>query len=147
MPDGQSSGWRILDDRFVRSDLSVTNVNDAVSVLRDVMLVSDEDDGVALRVQIVEQAHDFIAGFGVEITGGLVGQHDGRGIDQCAGDGHALALSAGKLVGLVVHAGDQVDALEGFLGFLDAFFGRRAVVDERKLNVVQRGRARQKLKV
>ena len=51
-----------------------------------------------------KQRHDFFAGFGVEISGGLVGEQDRRMIHQRARDGHALALAAGKLVGLVHHA-------------------------------------------
>src|ERR1700737_1998058 len=62
--------------RFVRSDPSVANMNDAMGMLRDVVLVSHENNGIALGVQVPKQGHNFVAGFGVEVSGGLVGQHD-----------------------------------------------------------------------
>ena len=45
-----------------------------------------------------------IAGLGVEVAGRLVGEDDGGAVDERAGDRHALALTAGELVGLVSHA-------------------------------------------
>jgi len=48
--------------RFVRSDLSVADEDAAVRVLRDVVLVRDQNDGVALAVQVGEKGHDFLAG-------------------------------------------------------------------------------------
>src|SRR5450755_2261723 len=50
----------------------------------------------------------------------------------------ARALSAGEFVGLVHHAGAEVDGLEDFFGAGDALDGWRAVVDEWQLDVVQR---------
>ncbi len=80
---------------LVGEDLAVADVDDAVGVFGDVGLVSDEDDSVAFPVKLVEQRHDLDAGFGVEVAGRLVGQDDGRIIDKGAGDGDALALTAG----------------------------------------------------
>ena len=56
-----------------------------------------------------------IAGLGVEVAGGLVGEDDGRAVDERAGDGDALALAAGELVGLVVHAGFEADVMRACL--------------------------------
>ena len=58
--------------------------------------------------------------FGVEIAGGLVGQHDGRVVHQRARNRHALPLAAGKLVGLVSHARLQTHRCQRILGALDA---------------------------
>ena len=66
-------------------------------------------------------------------------------IDQRAGDGDALALAAGKLVGLVRHAVFQAHGFQGVLGALDAFVGRHAGVDQRQLDVVQGGGAGQQV--
>lgn len=52
----------MLNDRFIGSDLSVTNVDDAMGMLCDVVFVGHENDGIALRVQVLKQQHDFIAG-------------------------------------------------------------------------------------
>lgn len=54
---GRSGRW------LVGEDFSVADVDDAVREFSNVGLVGYEHDGVAVRVQIVEQRHDFIAGF------------------------------------------------------------------------------------
>ena len=66
-----------------------------------------------VAVQLLEQPHDLLAGGAVEVAGGLVGQQDRRAHHQRARDGHALALAARELVGLVVDAAAQVDQLQG----------------------------------
>src|SRR5581483_12260086 len=91
----------ILSFDFVAFDQAVLDVDDAVGVLGDVMLVSYEHNGVALGVEPVEERHNFIPGLRVEVPSGLVGQDDGRPIHQGARDGHALALAAGEFVGFV----------------------------------------------
>jgi hypothetical protein len=53
----------LFDNFFVGGDFSVANENDAMSVLGDVQLVGDQDDGVALTVKVFEQVHDFFASF------------------------------------------------------------------------------------
>ena len=66
----------------------------AVGVHGDIVLVSDQDDGVALLVEALEQRHDFVAGGGVEVAGGLVGQQDRRVVHQGPGDRDTLPLAA-----------------------------------------------------
>ncbi len=63
---------------LVAEYLPVANVDDAVGILGDVMLVGDENDVVALLVESVEQRHDLDAGLGVEVARGLVGENDRR---------------------------------------------------------------------
>src|SRR5437867_10288365 len=46
---------------LVLGDFSIADVDDAVRVHRDVVLVRDQQDGIALRVQPVEECHDFLA--------------------------------------------------------------------------------------
>ena len=53
-------------------------------------------------MQIADQAQDLGAGVSVEVAGRLVGEQDRRIDRQRAGDGDALALAAGELVGQVV---------------------------------------------
>ena len=50
-------------------------------VLRDIVFVSDEDNGVALAMQVLEKRHDFVAGLGIKVSGRLVGQHDRWRVD------------------------------------------------------------------
>ena len=72
--------------------------------------MGDDDDGVAFAVELFEKGEDFDAGFGVEISGGFVGQNNRGVVDQGAGDGDALFLAAGELVGAVAHALAEPDA-------------------------------------
>jgi len=69
---------------------------------------------------VVEECHDLVACFGVEVTGGLVGEDDGGVIDEGSCDGDALTLSTGELVGLMGHTGTEADGLEDCLGAGDA---------------------------
>ena len=124
---------------LVAGDDAVADGDDAMGVLGDVRLVGDEDDGVAFGVKLVEEGHDLVAGLGVEVSGGLVGEDDGRVVDEGTGDGDALSLTAGELVGLVQHAGAEVDVLEGGFGALFALVGGGSVVDQGQLDVVERG--------
>src|ERR1017187_2170328 len=134
-----------LLDSFVRFHLAVADVNDAVGVQGDIVFVGDQDDGIALLVEAFEEAHDFVAGGGIEVAGGLVGQQNGRVVDERAGDRDALALAAGKLVRLVVHAGFQIDLAHGYFGALQALGAGHAGVDQGKFHVVQRGGAGQQV--
>ena len=88
-------------------------------MLRDFLFVRDDDDGVALFGEVFEQGHDFFAGFGIEISGGFVGEEDGGIVDEGAGDGDALALAAGHFVGAMMNAIGEADG------------GESAEIDER----------------
>ncbi len=125
--------------------MAVADVDYAMGVFGDVGFVGDHDDGVAMGVEGIEQGHDLKAGLGVEVAGGLVREDDGWTVDEGAGDGYALTLAAGELVGLVVHARVEAYVGEGFLGALDALGGGGAVVDEGQLDVVEGGGAGQKV--
>jgi hypothetical protein len=58
--------------------------------------VRDHQHGLAEFLhEAMDQLHDFVGAFAVEIAGGLVAKEE-RGVgDDGAGDGHALLLSAG----------------------------------------------------
>ena len=109
--------------------------------------MGDHDDGDALVVQFLEHAHDFDAGLAVEVAGRLVGEQQRRLVHQRAGDGDALLLAAGKLVGMMVGAlaeADQFERVHGafvLLVRLDAV----AVVKHRHFDIFQRRGARQQV--
>ena len=58
---------------------------------------------------------------------------------------HALPLAAGKLVGPVRHAVGEIDFAERGLGHFVTLGSRNTAVDQRQLDVMQRGRARQQI--
>ena len=57
------------------------------------------DDGRALLVQFGQQIHDLFAVLRVEVAGGLIGEDQLRVRNDGAGDGDALLLTSGKLLG------------------------------------------------
>ena len=71
-------------------------------MIRDIGFVRNENNCVSALIQIFEKRHDFIAGFRIEIAGRLIGQNDGWIVYQGPRDRDALALTAGKLVRLMV---------------------------------------------
>src|SRR5207245_9795605 len=99
----------------------------------------------ACGVQAVAEGDVLVAGRGVEVARGLVGEDDRRTVHQGAGDGDALALTSGKLVGLVAHARFHADGGEGVLGALDTLGCGHSGIDKWKLDVVQSGGAGQQV--
>ena len=74
----------------------------------------------------------------VEVACGLVGQHAGRLSDECARNGHALALAAGKLSRPVMQAAAKAHAFENPGGRGRRLRGLGAADLERHRHVVER---------
>ena len=83
---------------LIACDNSILDVNNAVSVFGDVMLVRDKDNGVAFALQSVKQRHNFQAGLRIQVSGGFVRQNDRGFIDQRTGNRDALSLTTGKFI-------------------------------------------------
>ena len=91
-----------LDDNFWCLYQPVTEVDGAVGNLGESLVVCDDDEGLAeLVAQVEEQLMEFGLVLGIEGAGGLVGEDDGRTVDEGAGHGDTLLLTAGEFVGLV----------------------------------------------
>src|SRR5687768_11617088 len=118
--DGGESGLPRSDDvgtiGVVGDDQAILHADDAGGMGGDIRLVGDDDDGLALIVQLVEEAEDVLGRAAVEGARRLVGQEDGGVVHHGPGDGDALSLPAGELVGAVVHAIAEVDDLQGLPG-------------------------------
>src|SRR3970040_1788374 len=71
-------------------------------------------------------------------VGSSASRREGR-LAQARGGGPPLAPSARQLVRPVVHAVGHIDRRQSLGGALAALRRRRAVVDERQLDVVERG--------
>ena len=84
----------------VLDDPAVAQRDRALAALGDLHVVRDDDDGAGeAAVDVANQRENLFTGAGVEIAGRLVGEEH-RGIDgERAGDGDALTLAAGELVG------------------------------------------------
>ena len=73
----------------------VSELNDALGVLCNVRLVSNDDDRqVALLVEPLKNLHHFDRGARVERAGRLISQNERRIVHQCAGQCNTLLLSA-----------------------------------------------------
>ena len=98
-------------------------------------VVGDHTDGDAIGVQILEQVHDGVAIFGVEVARRLIGEKDQGIANESAGYGDTLLLTAGKLLGIVFGAVVHANTFERVLRFLFAFGGTNAAIVERQLDV------------
>ena len=124
---------------------AVAHHQDAVGVRGDFGIVGDQDDGVAVVAQALEQGQDLLARLAVQRTGGFVGQQDRRLVDQRACDGHALLLAAGQFVRAVARAFGQADRGQCLPCALGALARRHLRVTQRHGHVLQRGHARQQV--
>src|SRR5437879_6066797 len=101
--DGKSRIVHLLPyDGLVRSDLSVADVDAPVCVLRNVVLMCHENNGVPLLVEILEERHDLLARFRIQVASGFVRQDDRRVVHERPCNRDALPLAAGTLVGLLM---------------------------------------------
>jgi hypothetical protein len=118
-------------------DEAVFHVNDPVSAGGDAVVMSDEDDGFAALVQPVNEVQDFSAGFRIEVSGRFVGEdHEGI-VHERAGDGDALLLATGQLVGAVVEAIAQADEGGQFEAAVVALLEVAALVEEGDLDIFE----------
>ena len=79
----------------VAGDLAVEEVDGALGVTGGQLgAVGDQDQGLPVGVEVQQQLADRLAVGGVQRTGWFVGQQQGGGVDQGAGDGHPLAFPA-----------------------------------------------------
>ena len=85
--------------------------------------MSYEDDGDSFCVEFFEHLHHFDTGFGVEVSGGFIGEDHRRTVDQCSGNGYALLLTAGKLGRVVSGAVGDTDLLQSRQSPPSFFFG------------------------
>src|SRR5262249_3887118 len=105
----------------------------------DLSVVCDHDDGLAaLPIETLEFSQDLRARFGVKVAGRLIGQDDLRLIDESAGDGHALLLSAGQLAGQMPGPVRQADQFESGQRSLPSLAGKSPRVEQRQLDVLNR---------
>ncbi len=122
---------------IVVDDLTVAKHDDASGESRDFDFVSDGDDRDSSGVEFGENPHHFLGGVGVECAGGFVGEDEGGAVDDRAGDGDALLLAAGELVGFIVEPVAEADAIEGGGGAIASFVGRDVAVDRRQHDVFE----------
>ena len=76
-------------------DLSVLEHNNTIRVLRDIRLVSDDDDRDAMvLIEPLKKRHHFHRGARVQVSRRLISKDQGWLVDESPGYGYALLLSA-----------------------------------------------------
>ena len=109
--------------------------------------MGDHKDGLAHAVDSREEAQQLVGGAGIQGAGGLVGQDDLRGSDQGAGDGSALLLAAGDLVGILLqqafNAQGHRDGHQGGVHFAVALTGQ----DQGQADIVLEGEGIQQVEL
>lgn len=101
-------------------------------------VVSDHDDGTSvLCIEPMKDTHYFRPHFGIEVTGRFVGENNLGIAYNGAGNGHALALTSGELLGIMAQPMRHFHALEDFVCRLPPFAFAHAAIEERQHGVVQ----------
>jgi hypothetical protein len=110
-------------------DAGVVHDNDLVGELEGLLLVVGDKDGgeVDVFLEIEEPAAEFLADFGVEGAKRFVEEEDFGLGGEGAGEGDALALAAGELVGEAVAEAGEADHFEEFVDAVGDFLFGRAV--------------------
>ena len=106
-----------------------------VHAIDHLAVVRSDDHGGTGAVNALEQLHDAQRNRRVEVARGLVANQQRRAVDHSAGNGHALLLATGKLIGQRAHLVGQTDqtqhlghlAANDALGLADALQGKRHV--------------------
>ena len=106
--------------------------------------VSDEHArGTALTDLCGQQPHQHRCRFGIEVTGGLVGQYQQRPVHERPGHGHPLQLAAGEFARQAAGAIGQADCAEQFSNALLALAGSDTEQHQRQLDVLADTQMRQ----
>ncbi len=82
-----------LGHRTIGDYTAVSEAHDAVAVVRDVVLVGHEHYGLALAAQILQDRDDLLACACVQVPRRLVGENEGRIIDQSPRNRHSLLFA------------------------------------------------------
>ena len=105
------------------------------------------DDGNALLVELAEQLHNIFTGLAVQCAGRFVRQQKLRIAHNRAGNRCALALTAGHLIRVKLHAVTQSNFFQHLGRPCAALFFAHAAIQQRQRNVVQCCQFRQQIRV
>jgi hypothetical protein len=110
--DGHATD-RVGDHARQLAEGAVLEPQDAVGDFAQAVVVADDDDAaVVFGGEAAQQPADVASVSGVEVGGGFVGEQDGGVVGEGAGDGDALFLAAGELVGPEAEPVPEPDAAE-----------------------------------
>ena len=67
-----------LGPRLIVLNHAIPQTNDTRAALHHALVMGDKDQGLSLLIEFVEEVEDFLAGLGIQIAGGFIGQNDQR---------------------------------------------------------------------
>ena len=118
-----------------RRDHAIPDLHPALCQGGDVGVVGDQQQGVALAVQLLEELQHLGACLRVQGARGLIRQQQGRGVGQGPGHGDPLLLTPGERRGQLVRLVGDAHLLEQGQGPLAALFPSHAGVEHGQLHV------------
>ena len=133
------AGGEVFGFAGVGNNFAVFDFNHAVGLRGDFGIVRHHDDGVAVVIKLADDFHHVFTTGGIECAGGFVCKDDFAAVHQCAGDGHALLLPAGKFAGFVFFFAPQAEFVQKPVGTFVAFVLPHACINGRQGNVVSCG--------
>ncbi len=101
-----------------------------MSLIGNIRIVGYHNDGLTVLVELVKDLEDFVARSGIEVARRLVRQEQPGLMDQCAGDGGALTLTAGEGGGFLAGLGGDADRGHDLVGFIFGLPAARPPVPE-----------------
>src|SRR5690242_12249665 len=93
-------------------DPAIFQLDDSVSVLGILLGVRHLHDRRAVRIELLEELHDLLSLARVQIPGRLVGENQGRLVNQRARHRHELLLATGELSRIEILLGHDPEAIE-----------------------------------
>ena len=87
--------------RRVTHNFPIVDLNDPLGLCRHLRIMSDDNHGMPLRFQLMQDSHDLFTRAAVQGAGRLIGQNHLPAVHQRAGDTDPLLLAAGELRRLI----------------------------------------------
>src|SRR5690606_35182066 len=95
----------LVDVPSIRHDGPVTKHQQTPGVASDILVMGHENDrNVTFLIQFAKQRDYFTAGSRVEIARRFIPHQNGRVINECPRDGHALLLAARELPWVMIES-------------------------------------------
>src|SRR4051794_35452076 len=131
---------------MVAANAAVAHFHDPRRVLSDVRLVRHDENRDPLRVQFLKEGHHFHRCPAIQIARRLVGEEQPRLRHERSRDRDTLLLAARQLARLVIQPLAESDSLERALReLLRVLLRAGAIVEQRQLDVVERGRTSEQI--
>jgi hypothetical protein len=124
----------------------VDKMDGAIGHSRIARIVRDHADGRALPVQLLQEIHHHFAILRIEISRGLIREHDRWLASQRARYRYALLLAAGKLGGVMFHPMRHAHAVQRFPNALSAFTHAHVAIREWQLDIFKHGEVTYQIK-